>query len=516
VAQQFIIDRPPQFGIAGRPTEVRDALFSLRRSKVTGYGECRHQLGRGDWELARIRGTRARGSGPAKNHGPTVTRLPTRPTARWGLDRLAKGVSQRRDRPAAMIAIAAFFTALLIESAQIFDLVFPHISRRCFFVMLIIVAYYLRPPWKKADLPMVLAGMGALVFVIIEHAIFVLSTGWQSNFSAVASFLPLIGFVPVYRSQCSLATTLRIFLALMIIYLFIYVVGFQFFTTTDFGITRIIHNDSGRGLRLFLMASFASYVAFYSMSDTKLHFAARIALIFVALIALYLSGYRTFMICFLLVAGLSVARLTGLATRLVLFAVVVIVSAVLLWGIVFPGWNPFVYFGSDNSASARADEYSLAQYVLTKHWFLGIGIASDFQAQQTFVGSPTYKPLYPSDLGSVGALLMFGIPGFIAFIAMTFFSMMAPIQERGTPELRALRLNGIVCGVIGVISPSIILEANAIFFALIFAAWLRDLSDGGPGVAKFLQQHGSRWREPSVLTSSIDNPFPMHSGVSAA
>lgn len=383
-------------------------------------------------------------------------------------------ISPRRPSFLDHCLITALLVAIVVHAAVIVDLLWPSATYASYFVQISVFLFYLFFPLTRIRLAIQIPAIAIFLFLVLEHVWFCHLSQQPYNFNAVLTYIELLSFLPFYRSGVPISRILKILFILITLYLLFYVVGHNSILSGALGDNRAIHDgDTARGSRLYLAAAFASFVAYYAMTNRRLGFLLRSGAFLIAVYALWLSGFRTFGLIFVIVMLLSLMRLLGGATRLALFGLFCVISGTLLLGFLVPHWNPFNYMSWDGSAFARSLEYRVAMKVVQQHWMWGVGIANTFDAQQIFFRTREYEPLYPSDLGILGPLILFGIPGVVAFVAATYFCIASPLRRDGGSGIRGLQLNCIACGLYGVISPSLMIEQNAVFLSLLFVAQLR-------------------------------------------
>ena len=388
------------------------------------------------------------------------------------------GKARRQSGDASLVGhvlITALLAAIVVQAANIFDLFWSGATFFAYLVQLLVFLVYLAFPMMRIRLAVMLPALGIIVFLIIEHIRFCHLAESPYNFNALLFYLPLLSFLPLYKSGLPISRITNILFVVSTVYVIIYVVAHDLILSGSLGENRAIHNgDVERGTRLYLAAGFATFIAFYAMTNRKMAWILRAAVFGIAFVAIWLSGFRTLGAIFIAVMLLSSLRLLGIGTRIAFFCLFVVISAVLLAGLFVPQWNPFQSMASDGSAFARSLEYRVAMTVIKQHWLLGSGIASDFGAQQIFFRTKEYEPLYPTDLGILGPFIHFGVVGVIAFLVITYLCMVPMAGRNDGSGFRGLQLNGFLCGLMGVISPSLLLDPNALFLSILLVARLRE------------------------------------------
>jgi hypothetical protein len=370
------------------------------------------------------------------------------------------------------VLVACLLIAITVQAATIFDIFWSQATYFSYVVQIVVFVTFLVYPLFRMNVPIFLSAIGIIAFLAAEHVVFCRMAGQPYNFNAILMYIPLISFFSLYRSGCSLRYILNTLAIVVTVYLAVYLIGYDWLINS--GASRSVHaGDASRGVRLLLATGFASFLAFYAIAASGRPLALRSVMFLMAVAALYLSGSRMFGMLFLVILALSTLRLLGFGVRLLLFGLFALICGVLLLGFVLPDWNPFGYMAWDGSAYARSLEYRYALLWSSRTWMFGVGIPGTFAQLQTFLKTPLYEPLYATDLGVMGPLFVFGIPGLIAFLAATYFSIVPVIGGREGPEFRSMRLNGILCGMFGVLSPSLLLEQNALFLSILIVAAAR-------------------------------------------
>ena len=385
-----------------------------------------------------------------------------------------------------------FLLAVTVQAAEIFDVLWNQAQFAAFVVQIVILAFYLSWRPEKQNYHIQLYGAAVIVYLVWQHLFFVYLSHSPVNLNALASYLPLISFVVFFRSRLPLSVTLRILVVIGTGYLALYDLGHDFFLSMASKQVRSFlgSGDAERGTRLYLAGAYATYVAFYALLNRRGALFGRIVMMVLSLVAIWLSGSRTFQVLFCVIMALTLFRVMKLGTRIALFAIFAAVASVILLGLFVPGFNPFELFASDASGYARALEYGYAVEVVRHNWLFGLGIPGSAIAQQDYLHTPAYEPFYPADLGAIGPWVTFGLPGMVAFFAASYLCIVRPMIDRLEPEMKALGLTCVLCGMSGIISPSIILEQNTMFLSLLIVARIRP-QRFGPGAARTIDIDGS-------------------------
>jgi hypothetical protein len=306
-----------------------------------------------------------------------------------------------------------------------------------------------------------------------QNFVFSLHAGVPMNPNALIGYLPLISFLLVRQRVVSVHFVMRSLAFLIFIYLIVYVGAYDYLVhLTAEQNPALLPGDELRPPRVRLALDMASFLVFYATLARNMNGPYRIAALGIGLAALWISGSRTYQLLFVTIYGLAMLKLLGVGARSVLFILFMAIGLTLLSGLFIP-WNPMNLVAGDNSGLARAIEYEDAIKALHRHWITGVGLWSDFGTFQAYLGTRKYNPLFPSDLGILGPYIVLGLPGLIAYVLATYFCIVPRLKRLSTPGLRALRLNCVLCGAYGIISPAIVLESQSFFLALLVGMTLR-------------------------------------------
>jgi hypothetical protein len=310
-------------------------------------------------------------------------------------------------------------------------------------------------------------------FFAMQNFIFSQHSGSPMNLNALIGYLPLVSFVLIRQRVVSIHFLMGSLIFFSVLYLATYVFLYDYLLNlTPEENPALLVGDNIRGARLRLVLELASFTVFYATLNHRMHPIYRLLALGLGIAALWLSGSRTFQTLFIIIYLLTVLKLLGIGARIFFFALFCIVGATMLSGM-FIAWNPMEMFSGDNSGLARAMEYGYAVQALQRHWFTGVGLWNDFGTFQEYLRTPKYNPLFPSDLGIMGPYIVLGLPGLLLYILATYFCIVPRLKRLSTPGLRALRLNCMLCGAYGIISPAIFLESQTFFLAMLIGVTLR-------------------------------------------
>lgn len=314
-----------------------------------------------------------------------------------------------------------------------------------------------------------------LAALVAAQINFGLKSHFETNLNAIFAYFPLVTFVLFMRQEAPIDRTLTLLFWISAAYVAIYALAFPFLLSTaiEQGVQVSGLQDVERGARLAFAPGFAAFVFFYAWRRRSLNPLLRIAIMILPIVAILLSKYRTFLAIFLLIALFQGLRLMNPLTRLVLFGITLAGYLLILSGLFIPDWEPFGYFADDNSGFARLLQYRHILPFLKSYWLEGVGVSSSTLVFETYMRVPTTFAVYPTDLGPVGVLLVFGLPGLLVYFLMTYLMIVPAIPPPVTAARQALQLTCIVLGVQGIISPSFMMEGNALFFALLVSLWIQ-------------------------------------------
>jgi hypothetical protein len=371
------------------------------------------------------------------------------------------------------ISISALLLANVIQGAKIFDGIWPKASSAAFLITLAVTGTFLVVAAYRQHLRYILWALAFTIYLIVSHIIFLNNSGGSANFNSIAYYMVIPTFVAFFECDMKMLKILKIFAYICFGYTVLYIsFNSTILSRSSLG-GGVLASHDAQGGRVYLASAYAAFVGWYAIKGSKLNALLRIAMVVAAFYALWLSGTRLFTAVFCLLVIMSLLDMVGSVARSAFFAVILTSIVVLLLGLFWPGWNPFDYLSSDNSGYYRAREYSAALDVIKSHWLMGVGVAGNFEALQSFLHTPRYEPLFASDLGGLGPLFEFGLLGLLAFIATAYFCLITEPRKTKHPELSALYFTCITCSLYGVMSPMILVEPASIFVALLIAVRLR-------------------------------------------
>lgn len=377
-----------------------------------------------------------------------------------------------------VLGASSFIAALLLicitlAAARIFNPLLDPLQRVYLSLQIAIFLYYLVKAVMNAQVNLAAISVAVFLYVILEHMLFSAITGTPANMNAMAIYLPAVSFLAFSSVDISVNRLLKILAAVAAAYLLIYVVAYVPMLDLNRAGPGAMPDDGVRGERLYLAAPWASFAIFYALKVTTLGLRWRVALALLGIVALWLSGSRTFQLLALIFVVVGAFDWTGYRLRAATFGAFMAITLVLLAGLIFPHWNPFEYLARDASAAYRAVEYRRSIDAITDYWWLGIGLPGDAPSLTQFLKAPRAQQLFPTDLGPVGIMLMLGLPGLLMYVGVIYFCTVGSNLQFKQPAISALQLNCLLCASVGWLSPMIIAEPNTMFLSLLVAVWVR-------------------------------------------
>jgi hypothetical protein len=378
------------------------------------------------------------------------------------------------ERTLSWAAPGLFVVAVTFFGARVFAFLPLDGVRIALMGQLALVVCYMVLALYRLHLGVFAAGVALIMYVLAEHVWFSSLAHAAPNYNAMASYLPIMAFVVFSESRASFNDLLRIVLIVAVGYLIVYVVGQDFLARVNANSIALLPATPGRPSRLYLLGSWATFVAFYGLMASRMHIVARAGLILLALAALVLSGSRTLQALFVVFFLVGALEFTGWRSRLGIFACVMIVTLLMLGGLVVESWNPYDLMNWDASARYRGASYPRVIAGIQQYWAFGVGLPADSETLSQFLRIPRDQLLFPSDLGTAGMVFMLGVPGLLlccAVIGFAFFGAVA--AKTRSASVAALRLNVMLGAAITWMSPMLLAEPTAIFLGLAIALAIR-------------------------------------------
>ncbi len=368
---------------------------------------------------------------------------------------------------------SAYILATTLFGARIFDQILP-VSRYALYAQLLILLVYFGKSILHAHFGVAAAFVALVVYILFCHWRFASLSGTPPIYSAMASYLTLLSFIVFTECRLPIRAVLTVLVAVALAYLVVYVVGHSYLIRVNQdGGTGVLPGDGARSARLYLLAAWASFAVFFGYLNRDLRLTYRVVLVLFGLAALILSNSRTYQLLFLVVGAALVFGWTGLVLRLGIFVSFVGLTLIMLAGLLVPGWNPYSYMAWDSSAAFRSVEYTRALLGIGQHWLLGVGITADSTVMAKFLHAGRYELMFSSDLGSIGVMLMMGIPGVLALAGVIWFCTVQTNSQYREPGIAAAQLNCLVCASCAWLTPMLVLEATAIFLGVLVAVRVR-------------------------------------------
>jgi|GEM_PF-1342716 len=262
----------------------------------------------------------------------------------------------------------------------------------------------------------------------------------------------------------------------------------------------IVSFDTERGYRVFMYAGLVCLSYFYWLVQLKKKRSRKNIFFFtICLLASVLSLSRVYL--FLLLSLTFLFHIVPRPALISFFArfVLLVGSAFVLSGILFPTINPFNLFGNDSSGSYRALEYVIMRQRIEMDPLWGFGLSPNFESSRAFLGP---YPIFSTDIGPLGVWFDFGLIGLgLYFIALWFCSR--PIRNIDYKFGWPLFLTGAMMAANGCISPVAVSEGGSTITGLIFGV--------GFGSLARARRHGPNFRRPyrrRHLASGDASPTP--------
>jgi hypothetical protein len=367
----------------------------------------------------------------------------------------------------------AYIVATTLFGARIFEQTLP-VSRYALYAQLLILLIYFGKAVRHAHFGVASSFIAIVVYILFCHWRFSDLSGTAPIYSAMASYLPVLSFLVFTECRLPLRSVLATIATISLVYLIVYVLGHSYLLRVNQSSgVGVLPADGARSARLYLLAAWASFAVFHGYLGRNLQPAYRAALVLFGLAALILSNSRTYQLIFMIVGVATVLGRTGLMLRLGIFVSFVVLTLTMLAGLMVPGWNPYSYMAWDSSAAFRSVEYTRALIGIGQHWLLGVGITADSAVMAKFLHAGRYDLMFSSDLGSVGVMLMMGVPGLLALTGVIWFCTVQTNDRYRQPGIQALQLNCLVSAACAWLTPMLVLEATAIFLGVLVAVRVR-------------------------------------------
>ncbi len=238
----------------------------------------------------------------------------------------------------------------------------------------------------------------------------------------------------------------------------------------DSGLFRSSANDA-RGNRLLINDAVMSILFFVSILRPEKRKIYNWIVIFVCIADLYLSKSRVYQASLIFELVALAAFRSTLKVSLSAMALFLAISAFLVSGLGHSG-NPFVIFGDDASAAARAVSYEIAKPIIDAHWLSGVGLATTALGDRSVT---LVNRFFWNDLGPIGVLYVGGLVGLTIFAAMSVCCFVGSflLKRNGAPQwfANAFGLAAVLTALLGIIAPTLFFNGLTVF-AFAFAAVL--------------------------------------------
>ena len=344
-----------------------------------------------------------------------------------------------------------------------------------FYMTVACLPYFFVRAVQRSYLPEITIFVLAAIGVLAQIFHFAAISRQPINLNSIAQFNSMFCFV-VFANFIRLRDVdylLRTIYFYTCIYVIVYVAAgallFAHLIPGDIE-ARLTQTDPERGARILIVASstlYCMYFSYFRLVETRAwRYAAMVAL---ALMALIVSESRLLIVIVGFVQVMSIFLPGRRALSVLCFGGFLAVSAVILYGMYDPHWNPFVIFGDDTSARIRTEAYETMRGILWQHPFAGAGIAANDVDMIAFTSNPT---LSAADLGPIGIWFVFGVVGLVFYIVSVYMQCFCTsVGGCGSvSNNKAVQYTGCIIGFFGCLTPT---WFNGSLFGLFLALYLR-------------------------------------------
>jgi hypothetical protein len=374
------------------------------------------------------------------------------------------------------VAIEIIIAADLCFSSRLYMGVLPDFAQRILLsTLLLLSSFYIGIAVLRGHMVPVLLAALAIGLVVGQIIVYDLNWGMEPNWTGAGQFSVFLTFVPFFiMSRDGLAPYLARRLAFYaMFYVFLYtgfVIAYRFGIVPRRIAEPLMMNDAERGERFFAYIgalAFAWYVSLGRVRDRASVYS--VLMLFACALANLLTLSRVYLVCLVAVTSISLLQPPRWLIQTVCLGILVTISSVLLYGMVDTRWNPFFAFASgDNSGLGRALEYQVAQDLLARSPFFGLGLASSGEMPARLTGISFFSP---GDLGAAGVWLDLGIFGLGLFLVSSIIAC-SRIHMLPNQSAEALFLNGCTLALYGSIAPVLFAPGGTFYFAAILGMWL--------------------------------------------
>jgi hypothetical protein len=321
----------------------------------------------------------------------------------------------------------------------------------------------------------------AIIFLLIIYTVsYAENFNRELNFSTLLQWYGVLSFIAFsyFLREGMLEFVVKVILLYAVIYSGLYLIGayLLFVGALDaFLDTHLVLTNPDRVNRLFLAQFIACFGFMYSLMKLKQRFSIFYLLTStITLAAIVVSFSRVFIAVVFLVSAAYIftsrIKLIGLAC----FALFVIVSLYLAYGLLDPQFSPFSFGAGDESALQRDLSFSVMRPFIMDHPILGVGLPNNRDDLIHLIGPGGT----PADLGLAGIWFLFGLVGVTLYIYSAFICCRQKFSSGmadEAPSSDALILTGDCIGLYACISPNIWGGSGSIFFGLAIATVLHRL-----------------------------------------
>lgn len=329
--------------------------------------------------------------------------------------------------------------------------------------------------------------VAALLLIVMQLNVFADLAGVAVKLNAGFQFFWALTFIAFFLAIKDghgryLANALLFYASLYAVIYTALALAFNFGLVGADALGILVADDAERGQRLFSYTIASGYAWFgwlYRLRERR----SWGALIMLAIsgLAIYLALSRVVTVCLVLMTIAALRGYTLNSIGKVCLAVLLIVSAISIYGVFDTRWNPFGLLTSDTSGAFRMWEYEVARDLLREHFVLGIGIAPGVEEAWQFVQQDFFAP---SDLGVLGIWFDLGLAGLFCFLAGSFIAC-RPGVKMETSLGAPLVLTGCLMTAYGCIAPVIFYPAGVTYFAILLGFWLQGRDDSQQAQERF-------------------------------
>ncbi len=358
-----------------------------------------------------------------------------------------------------LVLLHVFLAGDLIVVSRFYEFVGFFVRSPLFYITVACLPFFVVRAVQKSYLPELVVFAVAALGLVVQILHFAAVSRQVPNFNSVAQFYPMFSFIVFSRflESSHVERLLRIIYFYSCVYVVIYVLSALAIIVHAMpaGIeASLTQTDPERGARILIIASSTLFCMFYSYFKMIERRSKGYGLmLLLALAALIMSESRLLIVIVGCVSMVSLVLRGRAALSVFCFAGFAAISAVVLYGMIDPAWNPFVIFGDDTSARIRTEGYETVRQILLAEPVFGAGIAADDTGMVLFTHNPT---LSAADLGPIGIWFVFGAAGLVLYCASVYVQCFCT-RFGGCGSLtnsKAVQFTGCLIGLFGCLTPT--------------------------------------------------------------